>query len=143
MGDIKKHISMREGSVFVDGVKILEAVSCQIIGTPDVWEGRSLGERAKNRRWMGVDYKVNIKEFKSTPWIKETIKRYQKNGETPEFTIQGIQADETSDYYEKYGQEVITASGCVITSDMILLDLDTEGEMVRNEIEMGAKYINL
>lgn len=138
MGVNKKHISMREGGVYLDGVKIMESVTCQIKATPEVWVGRSLGRRNKDRRWIGMDYVVSVTEYKSTPWLKETVQKYQKSGDTPEFTIQGVQNDENSDYQKTYGIETVTATGCVLTSDIILIDLDTEGEMVKSELEFGA-----
>lgn len=141
MGVNKKHVFMREGAVYLDGLKVLELVNCKITTTPELWEGRSLGDKTKSRRWMGLDHTVSISEYKSTPWLKEAIKDYISSGDTPEFTIQGVSNDSNSDYYQSYGSETITATGCVITSAINLIDLDTEGDMVKNEIEFGAKDI--
>lgn len=141
MGINKRHISMKEGSVYLNGVKILEAVKCQITSTPDVWEGKTLGDQTKDRRWVGMDHKVSITEYKSTPWLKEALKEYTSTGATPEFTIQGVQSDSNSDYFDSYGGETITATGCVITSSITLTDLDTAGEMVQNTVEFGAKKV--
>ena len=59
-------------------------------------------------------------------------------GETPTFTIQGVSNDKYSDYYDTNGIDTVTATGCVITSDVSWIDLDSGGEFVQDEIEMSA-----
>ena len=64
---------------------------------------------------------------------------YIKTGKTPEFKIQGICEDKYSDYYDKNKGDSVTAIGCVITGKIALMDLDTDGDVVKDSIEFGAK----
>jgi Protein of unknown function (DUF2001). len=142
MGGVnKRHISLKEGSAFIDGVKVLEAIKLSIVVTPEVWSGRSLGEKGKSRRWLGIDVTGSLSEYKSTPWYKEKVNEYIKTGKTPEMVIQGIQDDKNSDFNETYGSETVTLKGCVITGDIPILDLDTDGEVVKNQVSFGAHDI--
>lgn len=134
----RRRMSLREGKVFINGNKVLDAVKCEIMFAPDVSESRALGERGMSRRWLGRDVTGTITEYKSTPWIKDAIKQYESTGETPEFTVQGIQDDTNSDYYESNGSDVVTCEGCVLTGDLPLLSLDSEGDLVQDEVEFGA-----
>lgn len=137
----KNHISLKEGSAFIDGVKVLEAIKLSVVVTPEVWSGRSLGEKGKSRRWLGIDVTGSLSEYKSTPWYKEKVNQYIKTGKTPEMVIQGIQDDKNSDFYEAYGSETVTLKGCVITGDIPIFDLDTDGEVVKNQVSFGAHDI--
>lgn len=131
-------MSLREGKVFVDGEQILDLVKCEIYFTPEVVESRSVGQKGKSRRYLGYDITGNISEYKSTPWIKEMIKKYKQTGATPKLTIQGIQDDPNSDYGQAYGSDKVTVVDVVLTGDLPLIMLDSEGELVQNEIEFGA-----
>lgn len=137
----KSPISLREGKVFLDGLECFDMVKCTLKFTPDVWKGRQLGERTSDSRWLGYDISGEITRRRSTPWLKEAIKRYIKSGETPEFTIQGIMNDKASDYYKEYGNDTVTAVGCVITGDIPLTSLDSEGQVVDDTISFSAKNI--
>jgi hypothetical protein len=134
----KNRMSLREGKVFVDGEQILDLVKCEIYFTPEVVESRSVGQKGKSRRYLGYDITGNISEYKSTPWIKEMIKKYKQTGATPKLTIQGIQDDPNSDYGQAYGSDKVTVVDVVLTGDLPLIMLDSEGELVQNEIEFGA-----
>ena len=67
-----------------------------------------------------------------------TAKKYADKGETPEFVIQGIQDDKNSDYFVENGSQTVTCNGCVITSEMSILELDTGGEYVEETVSFGA-----
>ncbi|QIB26102.1 phage tail tube protein [Caloranaerobacter azorensis] len=134
----RNRMSLREGKVFIDGEQILDLVKCEIYFTPEVVESRSVGQKGKSRRYLGYDITGSITEYKSTPWIKEIIKKYKQTGATPKLTIQGIQDDLNSDYGQAYGSDKITVVDAVLTGDLPLLMLDSEGELVQNEIEFGA-----
>lgn len=137
----KRRISMREGSVYIGGRKIADAVKCEIKFTPEISEGRAIGERGKSRRYIGYDVTGTITEYKTTPWLRDIALNYQNTGETPELTIQGIEYDPNSDYYDSYGSNTITCAGCVLTGDMTLLSLDSEGELAQTEVEFAAHHI--
>lgn len=71
--------------------------------------------------------------------MEEKVLEYIKTGATPELKIQGICEDEHSDYYDINKGDSITAIGCVITGKIALMDLDTDGDVVKDSIEFGAK----
>jgi hypothetical protein len=134
----KRRVSLREGSLFLNGTKILDAVKCEAVYTPEVAESRGLKEKGLSRRWIGHDITGTITEYRTTPWVHDAIKGYIKSGVTPEFTLQGIQDDKNSDYYDKNGKIKVTLKGVVLTGDLSLLNLDAEGELLQDEIEFGA-----
>ena len=137
----KAPLSMREGKVFLDGVEVADSCKCQVVFTPKVWEGAALGDPGTNRRWIGYDITVTIESWKTNNRWAAMVTKYLKNGATPEFKIQGIQTDKNSDYYAKNKANKITAIGCVPTGDINLLDMDTDGEVVKESIKFGAKKI--
>ena len=108
-------IALSEGKVFVDGVQILDGVKFELKFTPDVYTGKVLGERSPSSRWLGYTITGTITRRISTPWYKEIVQQYQKDGITPECTIQGVMDDKGSDYYQAYGSDTVTAVGCVFT----------------------------
>jgi len=134
-------ISLREGKVFMDGVEVLDSVSCTVTFVPDVYSGRTLGRKGTDRRWIGHDITGTITRRRSTPWLKEAIKRYLETGRTPEFTIQGLMNDKGSDYYERYGSDMVTVLGCVLTGDLPLTMLDSGGDVANETINFGGKEI--
>lgn len=135
----KNPISLREGKIFIDGVECLDSVKCEIKFTPDVWTGRQLGERTPSSRWLGAAITGSITRRRSTPWLRDAIKRYMNTKATPEFTIQGIMNDEHSDYYAANGSEIVTCVGCVLTGDLNLINLDSDGQVVDDVIAFNAK----
>lgn len=134
----KRRISLREGEVYLDGMKVLESVKLEMNFTPEVNESRVLKEKGLSRRWIGMDVTGTITEYRSTPWLRQAIKKYMDTGATPEFTLQGIQDDKNSDYYDEHGDIMVTALGVVLTGDLPLLNLDSEGDVMQDEIEFGA-----
>ena len=85
-----KPISVREGELFIDGVKALDGVKFTVTVTPDVWTGRQLGDRTPSSRWLGYAVAGEITRRRSTPFLKEAIEKYKKTGITPEMKLQGI-----------------------------------------------------
>lgn len=139
MSENKRPINVRDGIVTIDGLTILDGVSFSCVFTPDMWSGRTLGERGMNRRWLGFDITGALKEFRSTPWLREKVKEYMKTGKTPELKMQGIVTDEGSDYFDTYGKDSITLIGCVLTGDISLIELDTGGDAKQDDVKFGAK----
>lgn len=137
----KSPISLREGKVFIDGVEVMDSVKCDIHFTPETWSGKQLGEQSNSTRWLGYAISGSITRRRSTPWLKEAIKKYTKTKATPEFTIQGIMDDANSDYYAAHGSDTVTAVGCVLTGDLPLTSLDSAGEIVDDNIAFSAKEI--
>ena len=123
------------------GARTGYSIKCEIKFTPDVWEGRQLGERTPSSRWLGCKIAGNMTRRRSTPWLREAIKRYNKDKGTPEFTIQGIMNDENSDFYAENGSEVVTCVGCVLTGDLNLINLDSGGNVVEDNIAFNVKDI--
>lgn len=137
----KNPISLKEGSVFIDGLVVADSVTCNINFTPQVWTGRQLGERSPSSRWLGYQISGNITRRRSTNWLEVKIKEYLASGATPELTIQGVMADENSDYYAAHGTNVVTCVGVVLTGDLPLTRLDSNGEVVDDNIAFNAKEI--
>lgn len=137
----KNPISLREGKVFIDGVECLDSVNCTIKFTPDVWTGKQLGERTNSSRWLGYNITVAVTRRRSTNWLSEKIKEYQKTGATPECTVQGIMNDKNSDFYAAHGSDTVTVVGCVLTGDLPLTALDSGGEVVDDSISFNGKDI--
>lgn len=137
----KQRLSLREGGVFVDGLKVLDAVTASVVFKPTVAESQAIGSKTKDRRWLGYDVTGALTEYRATPWLKDMIKKYKETGETPEFTLQGIQNDKGSDYNKTYGDETVTVVGCVITGDINLLELDVSGEHTKDNITFGGKDV--
>ena len=101
-----------------------------------------LGDKGTNRRWLGRDITGTLDEYRTTPRFNNIVAKYENDGITPELTIQGIRVDKDSDYYELSGSESVTLTGCVLTGDITLLSLDTDGEVVKDSISFGAKHIS-
>ena len=137
----KSPISLREGKVFIDGYEVMDSVKCEIRFTPDVWSGKQLGEQTPSTRWLGYAIAGSITRRRSTPWIKDIIKKYIGTHRTPEFKIQGVMNDPDSDYYQINGSDTVTAVGVVITGDLTLTALDSGGDIVDDVINFNAKDI--
>ena len=137
----ERPISLREGKVFLDGVMVMDNVKCDMVFKPKVWSGTLVGQQGTSRRWIGSDVTGNITRRRSTPWLKTQIQKYQATGATPEFTIQGIMDDKNSDYFAANGSDTVTAVGCVITGDIPLFTLDTNGEVIEDNVAFGAHHI--
>ena len=134
-------LSAREGKVYIDGVLVADSCKFLVVFKPDVWSGKQLSEHATNRRWIGYDIEVQISQWKTTRMYRTMIDKYLKEGITPEMTIQGIQTDKNSDFYLTNKSEKVTCTGCVPTGDINLIDMDTDGDVVKEEITFGAKKI--
>lgn len=132
-------LSAREGKVYLDGVLIADSCKFLVVFKPDVWSGKQLSEQGTNRRWIGYDIEVTVEEWKTTKRYRGMINEYLKSGKTPELTLQGIQEDKNSDFYAANKAEEVTCVGCVPTGDINLIDMDTEGDVVKESIKFGAK----
>lgn len=134
-------LSAREGKVYIDGVLVADSCKFKVVFKPDVWSGKQLSEMGTNRRWIGYDIEVQITQWKTTRMYRTMIDKYLKDGITPEMTIQGIQTDKNSDFYLKNKSEKVTCMGCVPTGNINLIDMDTDGDVVKEEITFGAKKV--
>lgn len=134
-------LSAREGKAYIDGVVVYDACKFKVVFKPDVWEGKQLSEQGTNRRWIGYDIEVILEEWKTTNRYKDMVDKYLKSGVTPELTIQGIQTDKNSDFYDRNGSNKITCVGCVPIDDISLSDMDTDGDVVKDSVKFGAKRI--
>lgn len=135
----KSPLCAREGNIYIDGTLVADSCKFQLLVTPKVWEGKTLSEKGTNRRWIGYDITGTLEQWKTTNLWKKKVLDYIKTGKTPEFKIQGICEDKNSDYYDKNKGDSVTAIGCVITGKIALMDLDTDGDVVKDSIEFGAK----
>ncbi len=143
MGENRHAISLRNGTVTIDGLMVMEASKMTVRYKPEVGSYKSLRDKGTNRRWIGRDIELTIEEYRSTPWLLEKVKEYENNGMTPEMKVQGQREDKDSDYYNIVGIETVTCTGCVITSDIPIFDLDTGGDFVKDSFTMGVKNISM
>ena len=136
-------IALREGKMFLDGVECFDGVECKIEFVPKFWQGHQLGDQGQSTRWTGYTIEVTIKRRKATSWGPDMVKDYIKTRRTPEFTIQGISDDPNSDYYlEQKGPTTVTALGCVPTSNVQLMALNSESDdVITEEMKLNAKSI--
>ena len=134
----KSPLSAREGKVYIDGSLVADTCKFKLVFKPKVWEGKTLCEQGTNRRWIGYDITGEIEAWKTTPLYKKKVMEYIATGKTPEFTIQGISEDKHSDYYELNKGDSITAIGCVFTDEISLIDMDSDGDVVKETIKFGA-----
>lgn len=133
-------LSAREGKVYIDGDLVADSCKFKVVFKPNVWSGKQLSEPGTNRRWIGYDIEVQITEWKTTRRYMEMVDSYLKSGATPEFTIEGVQEDRNSDFYERNKkEEKVICSGCVPTGDINLIEMDTDGDVVKEDITLGAK----
>lgn len=136
----KRPLVLRNGHVYLDGIEVMEAAKISILYQPEVAKYRSLREKGVNRRWIGRDITGSMEEYRTTNWLVEAAKRYEATGITPEFTIQATRDDEGSDFHDSHPDgESVTVTGVVLTGDIPLIDLDSEGEFVKDSIAFGAK----
>ena len=134
-------LSAREGKVYIDGVLVADSCKFIVKFKPDVWSGKQLSESGTNRRWIGYDIELTVTQWKTNRMYRTMVDKYLKDGATPELTIQGIQTDKNSDFYVTNKSEKVTCVGCVPTGDINLIDMDTEGDVVKEEITFGAKRV--
>lgn len=142
MSENRKPLSLEEGQIFIDGIEVIDAAKLTILYQPKVWSGKMLGDKGTNRRWLGRDITGTLDEYRTTPRFNDIVAKYEKDGITPELTIQGVRVDKDSDYYELSGSESVTLTGCVLTGDITLFSLDTDGDVVKDSISFGAKHLS-
>ena len=138
----KRRVISTLGKMILDGVTVADGMKFTVTATPEVAESRALGEKVKSKRYTGMEYKVSVTQYKTTPWYKKAIQPFMDSGETPEFTLQGVQMDGNSDYYDVNKEKTVTCKGCVLTGDINLIELDSEGEYVQDELEFSAYQVN-
>ena len=127
------------GKIVIDGIEVADSVSATGTFTPDTWSGKQLGDYSNSTRWLGYNITVSLSEHRSTPWIKDMIKKYQATHKTPELTIQGIMNDPDSDFFDKFQNDVCTFVGCVPTGAMPLTALDSGGDVVTDNLTFNAR----
>ena len=70
------------------------------------------------------------------------IQKYRDTGIAPEFTVQGVSDDPGSDYQADSGKPLaVTVVGCVLTGDINLLDLNSDGDILKDTINFNAKDV--
>lgn len=137
----KNPISLREGSFYLNGIEVVDMVKAEVKATPETWTGKVIGDKTPSTRWIGLTITGNVTRFRTTNQGKQMIKHYLDTGETPELTLVGIANDKNSDYYKTHGTDKITVVGCVVTSDILLMLLDAEGDVLKETFNFNAKSI--
>lgn len=129
-----KPIMLSNAKVFDgDGHEILDTVKCSLILHLKNWTGKTLGSGGKrSTRVTGTEIDGSITRRKTTPFTKNFVNNF-KEGKVEEFIIQGQISDVDSDYYAMYGNETVTAYGCVPTGDITLFEADVDSENARDD----------
>ncbi len=140
--DLRNHIDCSQGKAFLNGEECLDAVSFSIIFTPVTSSTKTLGHTGEDTRWKGYTIRVTLSEYRSKPWIRDAIKDFLENKKTPNFTFQGLCTDEQSDYFEGYGGQTVTVTGCVPTGDITVLTQDVNSDFVQDSITFNGKDIS-
>lgn len=138
----KRPLSVTDGRIYIDGVLVADSCKYNAVFTPKVWEGKALGDPGTNRRWIGYDITGTIDSWKTNNLYKEKVLEYIERGETPEMEIYSVNDDTNSDFFEQHGKkDELTLSGCVLTGDIPLMDLDTDGDVAKISVKFGAKKL--
>ncbi len=136
-----KHMSLREGKVYIDGIEVLNQVSCKINFIPEIALSKVLGDKGVSRRWVGRDITGELIEYKSTPWLIDMVKNYEQNGKTPKFQLIAAHTDSESDFCSGNNTTLVTCIDCVLTGEIPLISLDSGGELVKDKVSFGAYEI--
>lgn len=136
-----KRMSAREGRGFVDGKIVTSLIKLNAVFTPEVTKKRVMGQRGMTSKVIGYDITGTITQFKNTPWIRDSIKTYLDTGVFPQIDIQAVMDDSDSDYVKNFGADKIQLIGVQFDGDLTLVDLDSEGEEVQEEVTFGASEI--
>ncbi|MBR1532712.1 MAG: hypothetical protein IJ643_11705 [Eubacterium sp.] len=136
-------IILADGKVYRDGKLVFDAVKMQVNVHLRNWTGRTLASNGnRSTRITGKDIDGTMTERRNTKWTREMLKDIDA-GKTPEFTIQGRIADKGSSYYKKYGSEIVTCVGCVLTGDIKLIDFDIDSDdVLTDEISFNVYAVD-
>ena len=80
MGENRHAISLRDGTVSVDGRILLEASKLSVKYKPELATYKSLRDKGVNRRYVGRDVTVDLEEYRSTSWLLDVAKQYEEKG---------------------------------------------------------------
>ena len=139
----RSRILLNKGKMYWNGNIIVDGIKCEVVVTTTVTTSKSINEVVPSSRWAGIDsIKVTLSEYRSTARAKDMVKQFLETGVTPEVTIQGIQDDKNSDYYDAVGKEIVTVIGCVPTGDIKLLSVDADSnDHLQDEFTFNGKDI--
>lgn len=113
-----------EGKVFIDGEEIIQAKKINVKVSLNNSTSKPLGVKTEKTRTTGYKITVEVGMYKTNKFGSMIVKKYLDKGLTPEFTIQALNNDKGSDFFKKYGNDVVTITGCVPTGDITMMDLD-------------------
>lgn len=114
-----------EGKLFIDGEEFAQAKKVLVKVSLNSSTSKPLGVRTEKTRTTGYKITVEVGMYKTNKFGSSIVKKYLDKGLTPEFTIQALNNDKGSDFFNKYGNDVVTITGCVPTGDITMLDLDS------------------
>jgi hypothetical protein len=134
-------MSAREGRAFIGGKQVTSLVKLNAIFTPEVSKKRVVGQRGTTPKVIGYEITGTLTQFKNTPFIRDLIKQYLATGIFPKLDIQAVMDDKDSDYYKQYGEARIQFIGVQLEGDLPLIDIDSEGEEVQEEISFSAAEV--
>lgn len=136
-----KHMSMKEGRAFVNGEKVTTLTKFNAVFAPEVSKKRVVGQKGFTSKVLGYDITGNIEQFKATRWIRSAIKSYFQTGVFPKFDVQAVMDDPDADFTDAYGEERIQLIGVQLTGDIPLIDVDAEGEEIKEAVSFTAEEV--
>ena len=137
--DLRHHIDCTQGKVFLNNEECMDATALTATFTPITSSTKTLGHTGENTQWKGFTVACTLTEYRSRDWLKQAINNFMQKGVTPEFTIQAVSTDEQSDYFQEYGGQTLTMTGCVPTGDIPLIAFDASADFMTDSITFSVK----
>ncbi|MDR3345177.1 MAG: hypothetical protein LBT21_06280 [Oscillospiraceae bacterium] len=138
-------IVLRNAKLYANGLHVGDAESARIWITPIVSTFRESGDPdGENTNWLGYTAKGEMVRIRASKFLRDQVTVWKSKGITPSFTMQGIQVVKGSDYAASGGKDdTVTATGCVVTSDINLFWLDVNGEVLKDTIQFNVKNVTI
>lgn len=136
-----KRMSAKEGRAFRGSEEVLSMISLEAVVALETTSKRVIGQRGMTHKVIGYDVTGTITQFKSTAWIRDSIKTYVNTGVFPTFDMQAVMDDPDSDYFENNGSDRVQFIGVQLTGDLPVVSLDSDGEEIEEEVTFSAAEI--
>lgn len=134
-------ISAHQAGLFIDNEHKTDCTKFTIKAAIDTKKNRVLGQQADKPRVRGVSIKGDISFYKSNTWLYEYVKYVQQNQYHKPFDLMGVIDDPGSDFYRKYGVEVVTAKNCTLTGDITIMEASNSCDDVEVTVSYEGEYL--
>lgn len=134
-------ISLTEGRIIVDGEVRTNAISAKATFTINTVAVKALGARNEGNKPTGYKIAGSLVQYKVSRWLIDICKEYQNTGILKPFDLQGVIEDKASMYYRENGVTRDTFVNCMLTGDIPIFDINSQGETMTEEISFTAEKI--